>query len=77
MVKAWYYEPKGHRFKPSPCIFITRIFQKIIRLIKKSSFVIVNLLLVEHKTVFTLVSLDIFVTDTTSLDNYSQLGLSL
>ena len=30
-----------------------------------------------HKTVCIIVSLDIFVTDTTPLDNYSQLGLFL
>ena len=35
---------------------------------------IVSLLLVEHKTVYTMVSLDIFVINTTPLDNYSQLG---
>ena len=33
---------------------------------------IVNLLLVEHKIVYTMVSLDTFVADTTPLDNYSQ-----
>ena len=38
---------------------------------------IVNLLLIKHKTVCTMVSLDIFVVDTTPLDNYSQLGFSL
>ena len=36
---------------------------------------IVSLLLVEHKIVCTMVSLDIFVVDTTPLDNYSQLGV--
>ena len=39
--------------------------------------VIVNLLLVEHKAVCTMVSLDTFVKDTIPLDNYSQLELSL
>ena len=39
--------------------------------------VTVNLLFVEHKTVCTMVSLDIFVVDTIPLDNYSQLKLSL
>ena len=35
---------------------------------------IVSLLLVEHKTVYAMVSLGIFVIDKTPLDNYSQLG---
>ena len=39
--------------------------------------VIVNMLLVEHKAVCTMVSLDIFVVDTIPLYNYSQLELSL
>ena len=39
--------------------------------------VIVNLLLVEHKIVCIMVSLNIFVIDTKTLYNYSQLGLSL
>ena len=38
---------------------------------------IVNLLLVEHKAVCTMVSLDTFVVDTIPLDNYSQLELSV
>ena len=38
--------------------------------------VIVNLLLIEHKTVCIMVSLDIFVVYTTPLDNYSQQELS-
>ena len=41
------------------------------------SIVIANLLLVKHKTVCIMVSLDIFVVDIIPLDNYSQLGLSL
>ena len=40
-------------------------------------FAIVNMLLVEHKTVCIMVSLDKFVVDTIPLDNYSRLGLSL
>ena len=39
--------------------------------------VTVNLLLVEHKIVYIMVSLGIFVVDTIPLDNYSQLELSL
>ena len=38
--------------------------------------VIVNLLFVEHKAIWTMVSLDIFIVDTIPSNNYSQLGLS-
>ena len=42
--------------------------------LKYAYIVIVNLLLVKHKPVCTMVSLDTFVVDITPLDNYFQLG---
>ena len=54
----------------------SRIFQGGQNLCLQYAYiVIVSLLLVEHKIVCTMVSLDIFVVDTTPLDNYSQLGV--
>ena len=55
----------------------SRIFESFQSLCLQYAYiVIVNFLLVEHKVICIRVSLDIFVVDTTPLENYSQLGFS-